>query len=105
MPSEKDKIQKLELETVKAVTELKKDVQHLSQTITSLQKTIEDMANNYVRKDELIQEITLLNGELIEIRKDLEQAKSAGRVRAILWSLFTAVITSVVIYEATRLIR
>jgi len=93
-----DKLQKIELETVKAVTELKADVKNLTEIIKELRETIQVMANNYVRKEELVKEVS-------DLRLDLEDAKTAGKVRAILWSVLTALITSILIYELTKLIR
>jgi len=93
-----DKLQKIELETVKAVTELKADVKNLTEIIKELRETIQVMANNYVRKEELVKEVS-------DLRLDLEDAKKAGKVRAILWSVLTALITSILIYELTKLIR
>ena len=96
--STEDKLQKIELETVKAVTELKADVKNLTEIIKELRETIQIMANNYVRKEELVKEVS-------DLRLDLEDAKKAGKVRAILWSVLTALITSILIYELTKLIR
>lgn len=93
-----DKLQKIELETVKAVTELKADVRNLTEIIKELRETIQVMANNYVRKEEMVKEVSYL-------RLDLEDAKKAGKVRAILWSVLTALITSILIYELTKAIR
>ncbi len=96
--STEDKLQKIELETVKAVTELKADVKNLTEIIKELRETIQVMANNYVRKEEMVKEVS-------DLRLDLEDAKKAGKVRAILWSVLTALITSILIYELTKAIR
>jgi hypothetical protein len=49
MKTTEDKIQKIELETVKAITELKSDVKNLTETIKDLRMTIQTMADNYVK--------------------------------------------------------
>jgi hypothetical protein len=54
MKTTEDKIQKIELETVKAITELKSDVKNLTETIKDLRMTIQTMADNYVKRDEFV---------------------------------------------------
>lgn len=93
-----EKIQKIELETVKAVTELRSDVKNLTEIIRDLRKTIQDMSNSYVKKEEHIADIA-------DLKLDLAEAKRAGKIRAILWSILTALLTSVAIYEITRAIK
>ena len=93
-----DKIQKIELETVRAVTELKADVKNLTEIIKELRSTIQEMSHNYIKREEYIR-------DNLELRTELEDAKKAGRVRAILWSVLTALLTSVLIYEVTKAIR
>lgn len=93
-----EKIQELELTTVQAVTELRGDVKNLTEIIRDLRKTIQDMSNNYVKKEEHMSDIAGLKAEL-------KEAKKIGRIRAVLWSLITAVVTSLLIFEMTKLIR
>lgn len=93
-----DKIQKIELETVRAVTELKADVKNLTEIIKELRTTIQEMSQNYIKREEYVR-------DNLELRAELEDAKKAGRVRAILWSVLTALLTSVLIYEVTKAIK
>jgi len=93
-----DKIQKIELETVRAVTELKADVKNLTEIIKELRTTIQEMSQNYIKREEYVR-------DNMELRTELEDAKKAGRVRAILWSVLTALLTSVLIYEVTKAIK
>ena len=93
-----EKIQKIELETVKAITELKSDVKNLTETIKELRVTIQTMADNYVKRDEFA---------VYQADQDtkIDEVKKAGRVHSILWSLLTAVITTLTVFEITRLIK
>ena len=93
-----EKIQKIELETVKAITELKSDVKNLTETIKELRVTIQTMADNYVKRDEFAVYQADQNTKIDEVKK-------AGRVHSILWSLLTAVITTLTVFEITRLIK
>ncbi len=96
--STEDKLQKIELETVKAVTELKADVKNLTQIIKELRTTIQEMSASYVKREEYVR-------DSMELREELEASKRAGKVRAILWSILTAVMTSIAVFEITRLIK
>ena len=93
-----EKIQKIELETVKAITELKSDVKNLTETIKELRVTIQTMADNYVKRDEFVT-------YQVDQELKLKEARKAGRVHSILWSLLTAVITTLTVFEITRLIK
>jgi hypothetical protein len=98
MKTTEDKIQKIELETVKAITELKSDVKNLTETIKDLRMTIQTMADNYVKRDEFVT-------FQAEQETKLDEAKKAGRVHSILWSLLTAIVTTLAVFEITRLIK
>ena len=56
------------------------------------------MSQNYIKREEYVR-------DNLELRAELEDAKKAGRVRAILWSVLTALLTSVLIYEVTKAIK
>ena len=96
--STEQKIQELELQTVKAVTELQKDVQALTSEVTKLTEQIQKMTENYVTKVDHIEDITGLKADLIA-------AKRVGVVRTILVGLLTAALTALVTFEVMRITR
>lgn len=90
-----DKIQKLELETVKAVTEMRGDIKALTATIKDLRDTIDSQNKNFVTKSEYEKEIA-------NIYLQVAEAKRIGRIRAFLWSVAAVGITTLVVYEITK---
>ncbi len=92
------KIQQLELDTVKAVTEMRGDIKNLTVEVKRLNDSISRMSENYVLKDDHIQDIESL-------RQGLREAKKIGTIRAILYSVATAVMTTVVVYEVMRITK
>jgi hypothetical protein len=48
-----------------------------------------------------------MNLYLIQAEQEtkLDEAKKAGRVHSILWSLLTAIVTTLTVFEITRLIK
>lgn len=92
------KIQKLELDTVIAVTEMRGDINNLTIEVKRLSESINRMSENYVLKEDHMQDIDAL-------KQGLREAKKIGTVRAILYSLFTAIMTTVVVYEVMRQIN
>lgn len=92
------KIQKLELETIRAVTELQKDVQVLTREVTKLTSQIQKMTENYVT-------VTKHNENIMEIRSDLRSAKKVGMIRSILTGLLATIITAIVTFEVMRITR
>ena len=93
-----DKLQKIELETVKAVTELKADVKNLTEIIRELRTTIQEMANNYVTNEKHTEDIA-------ELRKDIVIVQRSGNVKAILVGVLTAVITALLTMEIAKIIK
>lgn len=92
-----DKIQKLELDTVKAVTGLQKDVQILTSAVSSLTEQIKRMSENYVTMKQHTEDIS-------DLKSDLKIAKRVGMVRSILFSVLTALLTAITIFEITKAI-
>lgn len=92
------KIQKLELDTIKAVTELQKDVQSLTREVTNLAQQIQRMSENYVT-------IAQHSEDIADLKSDLKVAKKVGTSRAILVGVLTSLITAVLVYEVTTLIK
>ena len=90
-----DKIQKLELETIKAVTELQKDVQSLTKEVSKLAQAVQRMTENYVT-------IIQYNDDFKELRSELAHAKRIGVVKQILIGLISSVITALSIYAITQ---
>ena len=93
--TDQDKIQQLELQTVTAVTEMRADIKNLTKTIEKLESTVVRMAENYVTKQEY-------NLKVKDLEIKVNDARRAGRIHAILWSILTAVFTSIVIFEVTK---
>jgi hypothetical protein len=92
------KIQRLELDTIKAVTELQKDVQSLTKEVANLADQVQKMNENYVTNKQHSEDIT-------ELRADIQVAKRIGIVRSILFGVLTAVITALVTTEVLRIIK
>jgi hypothetical protein len=92
------KIQRLELDTIKAVTELQKDVQSLTKEVANLADQVQKMNENYVTNKQHSEDIT-------ELRADIQVAKRIGIVRSILFGVLTAVITALVTTEVLRAIK
>lgn len=92
------KIQQLELDTVKAVTEMKGDIRNLTTEVKRLNDSIARMTQNYVLKEDYIEDKEAF-------KKELREAKKIGTIRAILYALFSAVITAVVVYEVMGAVR
>lgn len=101
MPNQADmqeKIQQIELETVKSITELKSDVKNLTRTISSLESTITSMTMNFVRTDTYLINQKQIHEELDSLRSDLRASKRTGVVKGVLWSVLTSLVTVVVTY-------
>ena len=92
------KIQRLELDTIKAVTELQKDVQSLTKEVANLADQVQKMNENYVTNKQHAEDIT-------ELKADIQVAKRIGIVRSILFGVLTAVITALVTTEVLRIIK
>lgn len=96
--STEQKIQELELDTVRAVTEMRGDIKNLTEIIKDLKNSINRMTENYVTKEEHLEDITALH-------EKIRENKTKGRTQTILVGLLTAVLTSVVTYEILRQIN
>ena len=92
------KIQKLELDTVKAVTALQKDVQHLAKEVANLASQVERMNENYVTTAKHTEDVASLKAEIAV-------AKKIGMVRSILFGVLATVITALVTIEISRVIK
>lgn len=93
-----DKIQKLELDTIRAVTELQKDVQNLTREVANLAEQVQKMAENYVTNSKHAE-------DLAEIRKDLIIVQKAGNVKSILVGVLVFIITALLSIEINRFIN
>ncbi len=89
------KIQKLELDTVKAVTEMRGDIKSLTIEVKRLNDSISRMSENYVLKEDHVQDVA-------NLQQGLREARKIGTIRAILYSLATAIMTTVVVYEVMK---
>lgn len=92
------KIQKLELDTLKAVTELQKDVQSLTREVSKLASAVQKMTENYVT---LIQH----NEDYNELRGELRHVKRIGFMKQVLVGLFSSILTAVVVYNIMQIIK
>lgn len=92
------KIQKLELDTIKAVTELQKDVQSLTKEVANLARQVQKMTENYVTTVKHNEDIT-------DLRADLKIARRVGLVRSILVGTLATVITALVTFEVMKLTK
>ena len=92
------KIQKLELDTVRAVTELQKDVQNLTKEVSNLAAQVERMNENYVT-------VAKHSEDVAELKADIVLAKKIGMVRSILFGVLATIITALVTLEITKLFK
>jgi uncharacterized protein YlxW (UPF0749 family) len=93
-----EKIQMLELQTVKAVTELQKDVQQLTSEVCKLAKEIQKMTENYVTKQEY-------SDKMVELDRELANAKRIGFVRSIYIAILMTGISVIVTYEVLKFFK
>jgi hypothetical protein len=93
-----DKIQKLELDTIRVVTELQKDVQNLTREVANLAEQVQKMAENYVTNSKH-------HEDLAEIRKDLLLVQRSGNVKSILVGVLVFIITALLSVEINRFIN
>lgn len=96
--ADEEKLQKLELDTVKAVTEMRGDIKNLTATITDLKNSINRMTENYVTKEEHLKDVA-------DLKIQLQEAKRVGRLRSVLIAIATSVITALIVFEATKVIQ
>lgn len=92
------KIQKLELDTIRVVTELQKDVQNLTREVANLAEQVQKMSENYVTNAKHAEDIA-------ELRKDLLLVQKNGNVKATLVGILTAVITAMLTFELMQIFK
>ena len=92
------KIQKLELDTIKVVTELQKDVQNLTREVANLAAQVEKMSENYVTVVRHAEDVS-------ELRKDIAIVQKSGNVKATLVGILTAVITAMLTFEIMQILK
>jgi len=92
------KIQKLELDTIKVVTELQKDVQNLTREVANLAAQVEKMSENYVTVVRHAEDVS-------ELRKDIAIVQKSGNVKATLVGILTAVITAMLTFELMQIFK
>lgn len=92
------KIQKLELDTIRVVTELQKDVQNLTREVANLAEQVQKMSENYVTNAKHAEDIA-------ELRKDLLLVQKSGNVKATLVGILTAVITAMLTFELMQIFK
>ena len=92
------KIQKLELDTIKVVTELQKDVQNLTREVANLAAQVEKMSENYVT-------VVRHTEDVSELRRDIALVQKAGNVKSILVGILTAVITAMLTFEIMQILK
>jgi len=92
------KIQKLELDTIKVVTELQKDVQNLTREVANLAEQVQKMSENYVTNAKHAEDIA-------ELRKDLLLVQKSGNIKATLVGILTTVITAMLTFEIMQIFK
>jgi len=92
------KIQKLELDTIKVVTELQKDVQNLTREVANLAAQVEKMSENYVT-------VVRHTEDVSELRKDIAIVQKSGNIKATLVGILTAVITAMLTFEIMKIFK
>ena len=92
------KIQKLELDTIRVVTELQKDVQNLTREVANLAAQVEKMSENYVT-------VVRHTEDVSELRKDIAIVQKSGNIKATLVGILTAVITAMLTFEIMQILK
>ena len=92
------KIQKLELDTIKVVTELQKDVQNLTREVANLAAQVEKMSENYVT-------VVRHTEDVSELRKDIAIVQKSGNIKATLVGILTTVITAMLTFEIMQILK
>jgi len=92
------KIQKLELDTIRVVTELQKDVQNLTREVANLAAQVEKMSENYVT-------VVRHTEDVSELRKDIAIVQKSGNIKATLVGILTAVITAMLTFEIMQIFK
>jgi len=92
------KIQKLELDTIKVVTELQKDVQNLTREVANLAAQVEKMSENYVT-------VVRHTEDVSELRKDIAIVQKSGNIKATLVGILTTVITAMLTFEIMQIFK
>jgi hypothetical protein len=93
--STQDKIQKIELETVKSITEMKVDIRNLTEVIKDLKDTLNRMSDNYATKEELA-----AFKEAVNTRLNKLESWNAWAVKIVLGAVITAVLSLVIYTKA-----
>lgn len=89
------RIQQLELDTVKAITEMRGDLKVLTKEVKRLNDTVVRMTENYVTKEDH-------KADIDSLALQLKLARDSGRVRTVLVGILTSVITAVITYEVIK---
>ena len=108
--------QSFQMETVKAITELKGDIKNLTDVVKDLKEELKQRDETYVTITSHARDIQDVYQQIADTRKDLKdriviadkvhtELRQSAKAKAILWSVFTALITSVVIYEIMKAIK
>ena len=92
------KIQKLELDTIRVVTELQKDVQNLTREVANLAEQVQKMSENYVT-------VVRHTEDVSELRKDLLLVQKSGNIKATLVGILTTVITAMLTFEIMQIFK
>ncbi len=111
-----DKIAKIELATVRAVTELQAEVKNLTDVVRDLKTELQRRDETFVTitahaRDiqDIYSHISTCKQDTATLKEEAEEAHAslskAGKSKAILWSIFTAVIMLLVSYVANDLMR
>jgi len=92
------KIQKLELDTIRVVTELQKDVQNLTREVANLAAQVQKMSENYVT-------VVRHTEDVSELRKDIAIVQKSGNIKATLVGILTTVITAMLTFEIMQIFK
>lgn len=108
--------QSFQLETVKAVTELRSDIKSLTDIVKDLKTELQRRDETFVTITAHARDIQDAYQLIASLRTDIEKRikesdqthadlRKTARAKAVLWSIFTALITSVVIFEIMKAIK
>ncbi len=108
--------QSFQLETVKAVTVLQEQISNLTTLVRDMKNELQQRDQTYVTIVSHARDIQDCYTQIAACRKDLQDRIEVGdkthddlrktaKAKAVLWSIFTALITSVVLNEIMKAIK
>lgn len=108
--------QSFQLATVAAISEMRGEVKRLADSVNELKDELKHQNETYVTITTHARDIQDVYQQVAICRKDLQdrievgdkthnELRQTGKSKAVLWSIFTALVTSVILYEVMKAIK